>query len=123
MRLAIEPRTPEQIQEWVHQEIARLQASEDPNEVKKERAFVLAIAWGDSLVETLGWEWVMLMAESGKKTLAVADPIRSHAVPVMGFFSKLISSKEADNTSLLLFNMIRSKSFGEAKPGQLKLLS
>jgi hypothetical protein len=122
LRLAVEPRTPLEIQEWIHDEVARLQVSDEPIEEKKERAFNLAIAWGDSLVEEMGWEWVMLTAESGEKTVAVASPNRSHAVPVLGYLSKLVSSSTVDNTSLLLFNMIRAGDMGKGKAGEHVLL-
>jgi hypothetical protein len=122
LRLAVEPRTPLEIQEWIHDEVARLQVSDEPIEEKKERAFNLAIAWGDSLVEEMGWEWVMLTAESGEKTVAVASPNRSHAVPVLGYLSKLVSSSTVDNTSLLLFNMIRAGDMGKGKAGENVLL-
>jgi hypothetical protein len=41
---------------------------------------------------------------------------------VLGYLSKLVSSSTVDNTSLLLFNMIRAGDMGKGKAGENVLL-
>ena len=110
-----------QIQEWIQKDLEKLSVSRMSKAKKSDRAFWLAFAWGQTLVEELGWQWMMLEDEAGHKTSAVVSPNKSHAVPVLQFMEKLATEQE-DTTSQLLYNMIVAGDLSPAKPGELKIM-
>lgn len=68
----------------------------------------LGCLWGQTVCDNAGWEWCLARVD-GKDLLAVAAPDRSHLVSPMHFLrSQLTKRRPGDNTSLLLFNMIKS---------------
>jgi hypothetical protein len=72
--------------------------------------------WGQTVCDAAGWEWCFVKV-GRDHLLAVAAPSRSHVVAPMHFVqSQLTKRPPQDNTSLLLFNMIKSgKSLPPAK--------
>ena len=113
-----------EIQTWIFNALIKLQRSQATRQERIDLAFWLAVAWGETLKHNLNWEWVMLeQAEnSGAKSIGVACSDRSHAVAVLQFLERLATDGDADQTSLLLFNMIMAGDMPAAAPGELLLL-
>lgn len=80
---------------------------------KQEAAIEFGALWGDALVAAKKWQWCAL-EQNGHTFYAVASPKRSHAVDPMSFVLKLLASKRADNTVILLFNMIVGNNMPES---------
>lgn len=72
--------------------------------------------WGQTVCDVAGWEWCF--ARIGKAdAYAITTPNRSHVVAPMNFVhAQLKKRPPLDNTSLLLFNMIRAGKLPAAKP-------
>ena len=115
--------TPEQIQQWIMETIYKLQQSTEDIDTKLSRSFALAIVWGDTLIKTMGWHWLLVQDEDGNEVFGVASPNRSHVVPVTAYFSRLVSDPKADNTTLLLYNMIHAGDLTPAPADALYLMS
>ncbi|MGA2497490.1 MAG: hypothetical protein ABSH20_07100, partial [Tepidisphaeraceae bacterium] len=111
-----------EIQHVVELMVLRLQASGcRDNEYLLDQAFLLGLAWGETLVRDLGWKWEMLVAENGATALAVVSPDRGLAVTPLLFMKRLVTVVGTDCTSELTFNMIKAgRFFGE--PGSLHLV-
>ena len=77
----------------------------------------LGCLWGQTVCDELGWQWCCVMLGAGQETYAIVTPNRSHMVSPMDFvFTQLQKRPPEDNTSMLLFNMLKAGSFGSAKP-------
>ncbi|MEO6435185.1 MAG: hypothetical protein ABIP55_05430 [Tepidisphaeraceae bacterium] len=76
----------------------------------------LGCLWGQTICDIAGWEWCFAKV-SGSAFYAIVTPNRSHVVAPMHFAQAQLKKRSPqDNTSLLLFNMIKSgKSLPTAK--------
>jgi hypothetical protein len=119
---AASSRSVREVHARIDQALVNLRASKISKEAKLDRAFWLAIAWGDATVRGLRWEWVTLHDEGGHKTIAVASPDRAYAVPVVEYIKRQATGKDAEVTSHLLYNMLAEKQMPPAKAGDLKVL-
>ena len=122
LKLDVSKMTPDQVQDSIHDSIEQLRASGQEEDRLKDRAFWLAIAWGESVVRSLGWQWVILEDCRGASSVAVASPDRSIAVVPVQFIERIATDPKADPSSQLLFNMIRAGKVPKAAAGKLKLL-
>jgi hypothetical protein len=114
----------DEIQGWIGGALEKLRNDRRmKKEQKEDRAFWLAIAWGETLVRQLKWRWVMLSSKKGAKTLGLISPDRSYAVPVLQYLTDLAMGIRADQTSELLYNMIVKNELGPKSRGGLKLIS
>ncbi|MDB5297057.1 MAG: hypothetical protein JWO31_3040, partial [Phycisphaerales bacterium] len=100
---------------------ARSSARPDPERLL-DQAFLLGIAWGQTLVRHRGWRWEMLVAATGEEALAVVRPDRGLAVPVLVYLKRLVAAPAADATTWLTFNMITDGRF-DAPAGALSLIN
>ncbi|MBI1375240.1 MAG: hypothetical protein GC159_21185 [Phycisphaera sp.] len=123
LSLDVQAMTSSDIQTRVADELDTIRPSRMGREQKASRAFWCAVAWGESINRELGWEWAMLVNEGGGKTMGVVSPNRSYAVAVFQFIETLATDQQVDNTSLLLFNLIKEQSVPPSSPGELLLLS
>ena len=88
-----------------------------PKKAREDFAFDLGCLWGQTVCDALGWQWCVATVD-GDEFVGVASKNRSHIVPVLNFICTQIEKRSPeDNTSLLLFNMLKAGSFGKAKPG------
>ena len=77
----------------------------------------LGCLWGQTVCDELGWEWCCLMLGVGRETYVIVTPNRSHMVSPMDFVLEQLQKRlPEENTSMLLFNMLKGKKFGSAKP-------
>lgn len=114
---------PEELQTRIFDALERLRASERNASRLEDRSFWLGIAWGESIVRALGWEWVMLENPKLKAmTPAVANPNRSLVVTPLQLIERIATNPSADPNSQLLFNMIKAGKFPEGPTGSLKLI-
>jgi hypothetical protein len=91
-----------------------------PKKTQEDFGIELGCLWGQTVCDALGWEWCMATVD-GYTALVVASRNRSHVVPVLQFMCTQVEKRPPEeNTSLLLFNMLKARSlgsFGKAKAG------
>jgi hypothetical protein len=86
--------------------------------VEMDLAVNLGCLWGQTVCDDIGWEWCCLMLEDRRETYVIVTPNRSHMVSPMDFVLRQLDKRlPEENTNLLLFNMLKGKSFGAAKAG------
>jgi hypothetical protein len=86
-----------------------------PMKAREGFAFDLGCLWGQIVCDALGWQWCVATVD-GDEFIGVAPANRSHIVPVLNFICTQIEKRPPEeNTSLLLFNMLKEGSFGKAK--------
>jgi hypothetical protein len=92
----------------------------DP-EACKELALTLACLWGQIICGELGWEWALVTFNEGD-FYAIVTRNRSHAILPLHYFDDLIKDREADPTSLLIYNMLKAGDLPPAEAGAYRLL-
>lgn len=85
-----------------------------------ERAMALAAVFGDLVCRTRGWSWVELRVEPDGRWPAVAPPAGTHALAVVPFIHKQLSSDAP--TLRLLFNLIAAGQLPPAIDGTVVTL-
>jgi hypothetical protein len=78
--------------------------------------WALASLWGDSVVREVGWEWVIAI-EGRDEWHAISPPNRSHLVYPFHILDRLLTDRRSDQTSLLLYNMLKSGDLPKSKRG------
>jgi hypothetical protein len=77
----------------------------------------LGCLWGQTVCDELKWEWCRVKFADGREAYAIVPPDRSHMVLPMDFIHRQLRKRPPEeNTSMLLFNMLKGKKFGRAKP-------
>ena len=86
--------------------------------LETDLALNLGCLWGETVRRTLRWQWCYAKVD-GTEFFAIASRDRSHVVAPMPFIMEQLRKRGAscDNTSLLLFNMLKGNSFPKAEPG------
>ena len=93
-----------------------------PN-VRHNAVVSLGMLWGEMLCKEAGWEWCGLSRDGGEGFLALVSHDRAYVVSPNDFITgQLTPHPGADNTVLLLFNMIRAGTLPRAKPGSYEML-
>lgn len=91
--------------------------------VKKNRAIDLAIdlgtLWGQVLCDEAGWEWRSLVIGNKPAVYCVAKPDRSHCISPTHFLLRMLQLKgpDAENTTLLTYNLLKDSTQLDAPPG------
>ena len=76
----------------------------------------LGCLWGQTVCDGLDWQWCCLMLGDGRETYVVVTPNRSHIVAPMDFVLEQLQKRlPEENTSMLLYDMLKGKAFGKAK--------
>jgi hypothetical protein len=113
-------KSPEAAQQAIFEAVQRVIGSTKtlPPKAVQDMAIELGSLWGQSICDALGWEWCCVKQEEGK-VFAVASVDRSHYVAPMHFLQRQLEQRgeTADNTTLLLFNMIKA---GETPPANAR---
>jgi hypothetical protein len=101
---------------WLTSKAAR--KGQDATDVALE----LGCAWGQSVCDALGWQWRAITRE-GSTAYAVVSPDLACFVPPMIYLERQLTQRgrETDNTTLLLFNMLKAGETG-GRPGSLRQL-
>jgi len=86
--------------------------------LETDLALNLGCLWGETARRTLRWQWCYAKVD-GTEFFAIASRDRSHVVAPMPFIKEQLRKRRSscDNTSLLLFNMLKGNSFPKAEPG------
>ncbi len=69
------------------------------------QALMLACAWGDAVCEELGYAWVNVRWPDGN-SIGVVPKKRQFAIYPLPYIRRIMEDRDADNTILLLFNML-----------------
>jgi hypothetical protein len=127
LRLAAGKASSQQTQKHIRDAIDKvvLGKSKLTGSAKKDLAVNLGCLWGQTICDAVGWEWCFARI-NGTGTYCVVPPNRSYAIAPMQFVLEQLNKKPpADNTSLLLFNMVKAgtlpKSKARAYPGWMTL--
>jgi|SRR5579872_694815 len=74
--------------------------------------------WGQALCAKLNWSWAMVQVDPDTEMFAVVSLNRSHAVYPVSYMQGLLRNPDKDQTSLLLYNMLKEGQLPPAKPGE-----
>jgi hypothetical protein len=85
--------------------------------IETDLALNLGCLWGETVRRTLRWQWCYAKID-GTEFFAIASRNRSHVVAPMPFMMEQLRKRgsSCNNTSLLLFNMLKANSFPKAEP-------
>jgi hypothetical protein len=87
-----------------------------------EAALCFGCLWGETLCNETGWEWATVTLRPDEEFYGVVSPSRSHVVFPLHYLRDLLSDPERDQTSLLLYNMLKAGDLPPAGPGEYKVL-
>jgi hypothetical protein len=96
-----------------------------PPEAETENlAIDLGCLWAQTVCDALGWQWCELKYPKRPATYAIVTPDRSHAIVPMAYMARQLDQRgpSADNTTLLLFNMLKANRLPPARPKSYKPL-
>ncbi len=91
--------------------------------IKKKLAIDLAVdlgsLWGQVLCEESGWEWRSIADGNDQAVYCVANPERSYCISPTHFLLRMLQLKgpDAENTTLLTYNMLNYPDHLDAPPG------
>jgi hypothetical protein len=88
-----------------------------------EEAVELGVLWAEQLLRITGWEWVELRETNTNTQYAIVSRDRALVLFPTALFLELLGDTDRDNTTLLLFNMIRCGNVPEAEPGEYQVIS
>ena len=88
-------------------------ATDDPATLEN-MALGLGCSWGHAVCKRLSWRWASLTIDE-ETAIGIVSPTRSLIVFPMGYVNKLLTIPESDQTSLLLYNMLKAGSFAEVR--------
>jgi hypothetical protein len=90
-----------------------------------ELAISLGCLWGQTVCDAKGWIWRALTFKTGETVFAIVDPKRTHVVAPMGFLLRMLRKRgeNAENTTLLLYNMIKAGELHKGAPKSYKVFS
>jgi hypothetical protein len=113
------------LQDLLRRSIDGFRSWEEPRRVAKLDTASLAMGclWGQTICDLLGWEWASVRLGAEWEDYGVVSPNRSHVVFPLRYFRKLLSDPESDQTSKLLYNMLKAGSLPPAEPGSYMVLS
>jgi hypothetical protein len=118
------PAFPDDWQQRLYEAINAFRAQ--PAEVREARlseaALCFGCLWGEALWNETDWEWAAVSLEPDKELYGVVSPARSHVVFPLHYLRDLLSDPERDQTSLLLYNMLKAGDLPPAEPGEYKVL-
>jgi|GEM_PF-6130236 len=112
--------SPAAAQQAIYEKLQQLAAGEPLTSQDAEAWTVcLGSLWGQTICETIGWEWCAVK-HGEMKIFSIIKPDRSHFIQPLHFMKRQLSLRgpEAEITSLLLFNMLKSGLLPPSQPGQ-----
>ena len=76
-----------------------------PSRQVAERCLALACLWGEAVCKELGYEWAQVRWQGGG-SIGIVEPERRFALYPFPYIRRIVEDRRADNTILLLFNML-----------------
>jgi hypothetical protein len=120
----VRPALPDEWQERLYEAINAFRS--EPVDSRKallsKAALCFGCLWGQTICYELGWEWAAVSLEPGAEFYGVVSPSRSHMVFPLHYLQDLLSDPERDQTSLLLYNMLKAGSLPPASPGEYSVI-
>lgn len=92
------------------------------DEALLDEALGLGCLWAEQVCGSLGWSWATLTSGDAEHH-CIVSPDRRFAIHATAYLRSLLSDREADNTVVLLFNMIAAGNVPQAEAGQYRFLS
>jgi hypothetical protein len=116
--------SPDQMQQWLYETVNALRSKppETSEDGRTMTALCLGCLWGQTVCDRLGWEWAAVSLEPGAEFYGVVSPSRSHVVFPLHYMQELLSDPDRDQTSLLLYNMLKAGSLPPAGPGEYSVV-
>jgi len=122
--LGIDPDSaaPDDIQQRIYEEINAIRETDDSSDPRtlENAALGLGCLWAQSVCDALGWEWASITLDE-REQIGIVSPSRSLVVFALGYLNGLLNDPSRDQTSLLLYNMLKADSFS-APPGAYEVL-
>jgi hypothetical protein len=89
----------------------------------EDLAIDLGCLWGQTVCDALKWEW-RVVTRDGQDSFAIASRDRAHYIPPMVYMKRQLSQRgdSADNTTHLLFNMLKGRKLPASRPRAYLLL-
>ena len=87
-----------------------------------ETALVIGCLWGQIVCDRLKWQWVYVTIE-GNEIFGIISPKREYVIFPMVYIRDLLKSPEADQTSLLLYNMLKAGKLPPSEENKYLVLS
>ena len=87
-----------------------------PEEAVFEAALNIGCLWGHTICRKLGWEWAYV-SKDGHEIYAIVSPKREYVIFPILYAKCLLGDPQSDQTSMLLFNMLKA---GEMPPSAEK---
>jgi hypothetical protein len=118
--------SPDQVQQWVYETVNALRAkppAETHEDGRSMTAISLGCLWGQAVCDRLGWEWAAISLEPGSEFYGVVSPSRSHVIFPLHYMQELLGDPERDQTSLLLYNMLKAGSLPPANSHEYNVLA
>jgi len=104
------------IAEFIDEHLHKKKESDDQSLIGL--ASQLACLYGNILRDEMGWEW-WIVKENGGEFLGIGPADKSAMLTPVGYiYSQMTAPASGDNTSMLLFNMIRAGNLPKGKPGE-----
>lgn len=109
----------------LHKAVERVRGSgELPKRWDRDTAGrLLGLLWGEHVMRVGGWRWVRLMVVGLHDGLAVVSADRSHALFPEAHVSSLVYDDRPENTTRLVYEMVRDRKVLPSAPGTRMLLS
>lgn len=117
--------SPDQLQQWIYETINALRSKPPAERLEGDMRMTslnLGCLWGQAVCDRLGWEWVAVSLEPESEFYGVVTPSRSHAIFPLHYMQELLSDPKREQTSLLLYNMLKAGSLPPAQPGEYSVL-
>ena len=88
-------------------------------------AIDLGCLWGQTICDAVGWEWRSVRFPKSNPVYCVVSPDRAFVVSPTYFMLRTLRKKgaNAENTTLLLYNMIKDGGFDDAPPKSYRCLN
>jgi len=86
-------------------------------------AFPLGYLYGEQLRKVVGWDWSYVTQDKGFESYGVVSPDKAFVCYTIKCVHDLLLDSAKENSSRLLFNMIKAGKIPQGQPGQYRALS
>ncbi len=122
-RLGLEPATgSDEVQQAILDRLcAEVGLSGHSSEERLSLYLELGCLWGQTLCTVLGWEWALVSLDENEY-YGIVTQNRSHAIFPLHYIKELLEDPDKDQTSLLVYNMLKAGDLPKAEAGQYAIL-
>jgi len=100
--------SPDEMQSEIYDYINAYRESALSPEEGVDMALAIGCLWGFATCRQLKWQWAFVEQDGDGGFYAIVSPGREYVVYPMLFVQKLLTNPAADQTSLLLYNMLKA---------------